>query len=74
LLGCGNLDTICIAEGDALLFIGSAVLCLHKNSQAAKTIETCGQQFQCFALQADLLARGLSADKIIADINIVVYF
>ena len=62
-----------IAEGDALLFIGSAVLCLHKNAQTAKTIETSSQQFQYYALQADLLARGLSEDKIIADIKIVDY-
>ena len=62
-----------IAEGDALLFIGSAVFCLHKNSQAAKTIEASTQQFQCYALKADLLARGLNADNISADISIVDY-
>ncbi|MBT3811347.1 MAG: sulfurtransferase complex subunit TusB [Gammaproteobacteria bacterium] len=62
-----------IKKGDAILFTGSAVLCLRKNSEAAKTIETCGQQFQCFALQTDLLARGLNADNISTDISIVDY-
>jgi tRNA 2-thiouridine synthesizing protein B len=62
-----------IAPGDALLFIGSAVLCLHKSSQAAKSISASSQQFQYYALQPDLLARGLAADDIISDISIVDY-
>ncbi|OQK17169.1 hypothetical protein AU255_04530 [Methyloprofundus sedimenti] len=62
-----------IARGDVLLFIESAVLCLHKNSQAAQAILANNQQFEFHALQADLLARGLTADKIISGINIVDY-
>jgi len=62
-----------IARGDVLLFVESAVLCLHKNSQAAQTILANNQQFQLYALQADLLARGLTADKIISEVSIVDY-
>ena len=62
-----------IVPGDALLFIGSAVLCLHKNSQAGKAILRSSQQFQYYALQPDLLARGLAADDIISDISIIDY-
>lgn len=62
-----------IAEGDALIFVESAVLCLHKKSQSAQQILATNKQFQYYALQSDVLARGLSADTIIAEVKIVNY-
>ena len=60
-------------EGDALLFVENAVLCLHKNSQSAKTILAYCQHLQCYALEADLLARGLGLDEILPEITRVDY-
>ena len=62
-----------IAKGDTLLFVASAVLCLHKNSQSAQTILAYCQDFQCYALEADLLARGLAVDEILPEITVVDY-
>jgi len=62
-----------IAKGDALLFIADAVLCLHKNSQAAKAILAYCQHFQGYVLEADLLARGLALDELLPEIRLVDY-
>ena len=62
-----------ISFGDALLFVESAVLSLHKNSQSAQILSPHLQYFQCYALEADLLARGLAADKILAEVAVVDY-
>ncbi|MCF7970345.1 MAG: sulfurtransferase complex subunit TusB [Methylococcaceae bacterium] len=62
-----------IAKGDALIFVGSAVLCLHSNAQNADQLKQCLQNFQCYVLEPDLLARGLAQDEIIADIKPVDY-
>lgn len=61
------------AEGDALLFIASAVLSLHKNSESAKIILPYCQHLRCYVLEADLLARGLTLDEILAEISVVDY-
>ncbi len=58
-----------IAQGDALIFVGSAVLCLHKNAQNADQLKQYCQEFPCYALEPDLLARGLGHDEIITDIK-----
>lgn len=60
-------------EGNALLFVASAVLCLHKKSQAAKLILAHSRSFQCYVLQADLLARGLTSADMIPEITVVDY-
>ena len=62
-----------IDKGDSLLFVANAVLSLHKNSQSAKTISAYCQDFECYALAADLLARGLALDKTPPEITIVDY-
>ena len=62
-----------IAKGDTLLFVASAVLCLHKNSQSAQTILAYCQDLHCYALEADVLARGLALDEILPEITIVDY-
>ena len=62
-----------ITKGDALLFVAGSVLCLHKNSQSAKTILAYCQDFKCYALKADLLARGLASDETLPEITIVNY-
>ncbi len=62
-----------ISQEDALLFTADAVLCLHKKSQAAKTILAYCQQLQCHVLEADLFARGLTADDILSEITLVDY-
>ncbi len=61
------------AKGDAILFVESAVLCLHKNSQITKIILPYCQHLQCYALEADLLARGLALDEILPEITTVDY-
>lgn len=62
-----------ISHGDALLFVESAVLSLYKNAQTAQILSPHLQYFQCYALEADLLARGLAADKILAEVAVVDY-
>jgi len=62
-----------IAPGDTLLFIADAVLSLHKNSLSAKKLLAYCPHFKCYALEADLLARGLTADDILAEIKQVDY-
>ena len=62
-----------MTKGDALLFIASSVLCLHKNSHSAKTISAYCQDFKCYALEADLLARGLASDETLPEITTVDY-
>lgn len=62
-----------INQGDALLFIQSAVLNLQKNSQTAQELLPHLQHFQCYALEADLLARGLAEDGILVGIGVVDY-
>ena len=60
-------------KGDALLFVDNAVLCLHKNSRLAKTILHYCEHFQCYTLEADLLARGLALGEILPEITMVDY-
>ena len=62
-----------VAQGDAILFIASAVLCLHKNSQAAKIIRPYCQHRQCYALETDFLARGLALESVLDEISMVDY-
>jgi len=62
-----------IGQGDTLLFVASAVLSLHRNSQAAKIILAYCQHSHCYALQADLLARGLSIEEILPEVQLVDY-
>jgi len=62
-----------IARGDALIFLGSAVLCLHSNAQNADQLKQYCQDFQCYVLEPDLLARGLAQNEIISDIKRVDY-
>ena len=62
-----------IAQGDALIFVGSAVLALHSKAQAADQLKQYCQNFQCYVLEPDLLARGLAHDEIIVDIKPVDY-
>ncbi|WP_428355989.1 sulfurtransferase complex subunit TusB [Methyloprofundus sp.] len=62
-----------VAEGDALLFVESAVLCLHKQSQSAQRIRSIDKPLQYYALQSDVLARGLSLATIMAEVSIVDY-
>jgi len=62
-----------IAEGDCVLFIGSAVLGLHKNSKYAAELETYTESYQCYALEPDFLARGLRHDEISEQITVVSY-
>lgn len=62
-----------IAKGDAIILMADAVLCLHKKSQPGQTILAAGQHFQCYALEADILARGLELDEILSDITLVDY-
>ncbi|RLA23605.1 MAG: sulfurtransferase complex subunit TusB [Gammaproteobacteria bacterium] len=62
-----------IAPGDTLLFIASAVTGLHKKSLSAQKLLAYCQYFHCYVLEADLLARGLTADDILADVKLVDY-
>ncbi|GAW87684.1 conserved hypothetical protein [Bathymodiolus platifrons methanotrophic gill symbiont] len=62
-----------IAKGDTLLFIASAVLSLHKNSLSAEKLLPYCAHFHCYVLEEDLLARGLDADDILAEIKRVDY-
>ncbi len=62
-----------IAKGDTLLFIADAVLSLHKKSQTAKIILTHCQDKRCYVLEADLFARGLVLDEILAEVSVVDY-
>lgn len=62
-----------IDPDDALLFIADAVLCLQKNSQAAKVLAAFCQPAHCYVLEADLLARGLAAAEILVEIQLVDY-
>ena len=62
-----------ISRGDALLFVESAVLSLHKNSHYSQILLHLLQHCQCYALEADLLARGLAADRILAEVAVVDY-
>ncbi|MBE0469409.1 MAG: sulfurtransferase complex subunit TusB [Methyloprofundus sp.] len=62
-----------IAREDALIFLGSSVLCLHSNGQAAEQLKQYCQNFQCYVLEPDLLARGLKRNEIIVGIKPVDY-
>lgn len=56
---------------DSVLFVESAVLSLHKSSQSAKTILIYGQTMHFYALQADLLARGLAEDRVLDIVKLI---
>jgi len=62
-----------IAQEDALIFMGSAVLALHSKAQTAEQLHQYCQSFQCYVLEPDLLARGLVHEEIIANIKPVDY-
>lgn len=62
-----------IAQGDALIFMASAVLALYSKAQTAEQLEQYCQNFQCYVLEPDLLARGLMHDEIITNIKRVDY-
>ncbi|MDF1583962.1 MAG: sulfurtransferase complex subunit TusB [Methyloprofundus sp.] len=62
-----------IAREDALIFLGSSVLCLPSNAQTADQLTRYCQNFQCYVLESDLLARGLKCNEIIAGIQPIDY-
>lgn len=62
-----------IAQGDTLLFVGSAVLSLHKKSVSAERLLSYCSDIQCYVLEADLLARGLGEGDILPEIKRVDY-
>ena len=62
-----------IAEGDAILFVAGGVLSLYKNSQSAKLIKPYCQQFHFYALETDILARGLALEDVLSEIRMVDY-
>lgn len=62
-----------IAQGDTLLFTGPAVLNLHKKAALAKIILAQCQRFQLYALDVDLLARGLTVEEILPAIKVIDY-
>lgn len=62
-----------IAKDDVLLFISNAVLSLHKYALSAQKIALHCTDFKCYALEADLLARGLLPEDVLSDISIIDY-
>ena len=57
-----------IGQGDAVLFIEDAVLCLHKNRLDADDLLARCQSLDCYVLEPDLQLRGLAQDEVIPGI------
>jgi tRNA 2-thiouridine synthesizing protein B len=62
-----------IGQGDAVIFIGNAVLALHKNAIHNEQLLQCCQDEQCYVLAPDLHLRGLGAAEILSKITLLDY-
>ncbi len=62
-----------VAKGDVVLFVADAVLGLQKNSQLAIKLRLYAVQFECYALEPDMLARGIDLDDGLTLITVVDY-
>ena len=70
-----DLDTLLarFAKGDSLLFMAEAVLCLHAKARASQLLLAYQADFQCYVLEADLLARGLLVEELLPMLSVVDY-
>ena len=62
-----------IGQGDAVIFIGDAVLALHKNATHNESLLQCCQDKECYVLAADLHLRGLTAVDILTQLTLLTY-
>lgn len=62
-----------LGSDDALLFIGEAVLSLHKNAHHAEPLLQSCHAGHCYALAPDLHLRGLSALDVLPQIILLEY-
>ncbi len=62
-----------IDDGDALLFIESAVYNLIKDSDAGKLLQHKQQSTLFYALESDLQVRGIAQDQLILGVEITDY-
>ena len=62
-----------IGRDDAVIFIGDAVLALHKNATHNESLLQCCQDRQCYVLAPDLQLRGLGATEILSKITLLDY-
>ncbi|BCG64437.1 MAG: tRNA 2-thiouridine synthesizing protein B [Methyloprofundus sp.] len=62
-----------IGQGDAVIFIGDAVLALHKNATHNESLLQCCQDRQCYILAPDMQLRGLTAVEVLAKLTLLDY-
>jgi len=62
-----------ITKGDAILFLADSILSLHKKGQFKDYFSVWTTDFACYVLQADMLARGLRENELIAGLQIIDY-
>ena len=71
-----NSLSTCVAHlnaGDSMLMIEDAVIGARKGSSSAALVETAMKSGTVYVLAADLAARGMSADDIVAGTKVVDY-
>jgi len=62
-----------IAKDDAVLFLADSIVSLHKKGQFADHFLIWTQAFDCYVLQADMLARGLLENELVLGLQVIDY-
>lgn len=62
-----------IAEEDALLFLENSVFNLLKAGKHSATLSELAKHQALYVLTSDLQTRGIAADSLISDVNIIDY-
>ncbi len=62
-----------VAQGDTVLFLADSIVFLHKKGRFAEHFLIWSQLYRCYVLQADMLARGLLEDELVAGVQVIDY-